>query len=131
MVEMCVGQEEVIDSCRVEAEIVTVFLIQFPVALIQAAIDQNSLLLAFDEKAGAGDIAGGSVKGDMHTRSFVPVSAHPEPTSTQGRFRPGIGEQILTPPRRTDGYCVPRRTMVTRRFCCRPSAVSLEATGLA
>jgi hypothetical protein len=62
MVQMCVGQQDVVDGGRVEAERFRILLVQLTSALIQAAIDQDVFSGALDHMAGARHASGGTMK---------------------------------------------------------------------
>ena len=52
VVEVGMGQQQVVDGGRVEAEGIGVFLVQFASALVESAVDEDALAGAFDEMAG-------------------------------------------------------------------------------
>lgn len=62
MVQVAVGQQQVVYGCRVESDIFGVILRQLAAALIQATIDENFLSRAFNLMAGTGDTLIGTVK---------------------------------------------------------------------
>ena len=62
VVEMGVGQQQVVDAGGIEAEGGRVLFIEFPPALVHAAVDENPLAGAFDHVAGAGDALIGAVE---------------------------------------------------------------------
>ena len=63
MVQMRVGQQDVVDAGGIKAKRTGIFLIKLTTALIQPAVDQNSLPGAFDQMTGSGDAAIGSMEG--------------------------------------------------------------------
>ncbi len=63
MIQMCVGQQYVVDAGGIKAERPGVFLIQFAATLIQPAVNQDPLPGTFNQMTGASDVAIRSVKG--------------------------------------------------------------------
>jgi len=57
MIEMRMGQQDVVDAGGIEAERPGIFLVQLAAALIQPAVDQDSLARTFNQVTGAGDTA--------------------------------------------------------------------------
>jgi hypothetical protein len=51
---MGMGQQQKVDFCWLEAEWLAVFFIDFATALIQAAVDQDTLAGALNQVAGSG-----------------------------------------------------------------------------
>ena len=72
MVEMGVGQQNEVDLARRKAEILRIFLLDAPPALIEPAIDQDFAARRLQQMAGAGDAAIGAVEGKSH---FAPLAA--------------------------------------------------------
>ena len=71
VIQMGMGQQQVVDLRRVETEGLGILLGQLPPTLEHAAVDEDALAVAFDEMAGAGDFVIGAVEGDFHV--LLPV----------------------------------------------------------
>ena len=71
MIEMSVGEEDEVYSPRIEAERPGILLVELAASLELAAIDQHALAGTFDEVARAGDVAVGTMEGELHDSTSV------------------------------------------------------------
>jgi hypothetical protein len=62
MVQVRVGEQDIIDGGGIEAEGFRVFLMKFPSTLIHSTIDQDAASSALDHMAGAGNATISAVK---------------------------------------------------------------------
>ena len=69
MIEVGMGEEHEIDRSRIETEVLTVLFRQHAPSLIHPTIDQDAPPGGFNEVAGSGHLAVGSVERDLHGRS--------------------------------------------------------------
>ena len=65
------GQQQIIDAGRVKPEIIGVFLVQFSAALVEAAVDEDTLAGAFNQVARPGNAAIRAVEGDLHSLALL------------------------------------------------------------
>ncbi len=63
MVEVGMGQQQVVDACRVEPEVIGIVFFELAAPLVEAAVHQNAGSGAFEQMAGAGHVPGGTVEG--------------------------------------------------------------------
>jgi hypothetical protein len=73
VVEVGMGEQQIIHRRGIETEGLVIFLRQFASALIQPAVDQNLLAAAAHQMAGSGNVVIGAVKGYFHRLLLVVV----------------------------------------------------------
>jgi hypothetical protein len=63
MIQVCMGEQYVVDTGGIKAERFGIFLVEFSAALMEPAVDQDPLPGAFDQMTGARDTSIGTMKG--------------------------------------------------------------------
>ena len=63
MIQVCMGQQYVVDGGGIKAEWSGIFLVQLAATLMEPAVDQDPLPSTFDQMTGAGDTAIGTMEG--------------------------------------------------------------------
>jgi hypothetical protein len=62
MIEVGVRQQQKVDARRIKAEVIGVLFLEFPAALVKAAVNQDAFAGALQQVAGAGHTLCGTVK---------------------------------------------------------------------
>ena len=63
MIQVCVGEQYVVDANGIKAERPGIFLVQFAATLMEPAVDQDPFPSTFDQMTRARDTAIGAVEG--------------------------------------------------------------------
>ena len=66
MVQVGVGQQQVVDGSRIKAEVVGIVLFQFTATLVEAAVNEDALAGTFQQVTGTGDTLCRTMKGKPH-----------------------------------------------------------------
>jgi hypothetical protein len=73
VIQVGMGQQQVVDAFRLEAKRFGIFLFILPPALEKAAVDESPDAIAFDQVARSGNAASRAVKRDFHVGPIASV----------------------------------------------------------